>query len=1124
MSFWKRLPPGWRAWDGDEWEEEEDDGGGGGDGGDGGEDEGDDDSGDDGDDWGGGDGDEWDGDEWDGDVDFGGGDDGSDSGDGYDGGGSDYHWDSGMDRETSFRSDRNRDLFDREDDRDSGDSWFEREQRRQEEERKRQEEERRRQEEERRREEEARRLEEEQRRVYAWMHGVEPDELMKEGPAEEAPMVPTPPRMDPSTVAKQPKWFTDDSGQYAHLGVQPGERLWVTNDGNVYRENSDGSTYVIRSYGSDEDETRRTLYNAANLPSAADRTPIKGPPTTGETPRPTVIAAPNEGTRTEPTTPLVNGLPADAPVTNPPATNAQNDAQVAANAAADTTAQAGGTPTQVAEAAATAAVMASDKQTLGGQSAWTQRMFREMYKDTADQEWVKQHEAELARNQRIYGSREPTPGARDIGVADGLPAPDRTIGRTPPPGPNQNARYGVNWDVEQPAAPATEKPAPPAPTVTATGGTGVPIGAPASGLPSSGPPPAVDQRAANRPGERAGGPLPPVSAEEERRQGQQTTPFNPQGSNPVTLDASGQPVETFNRPVKAEGFVPASNTTQGEAISGLPPARGATRDDYNLPPDPVTAALDSPRPLNTLVAMEAQGKGEPPSSVPEKVDQIVGGIAQLMRGEKEGAWTEPYLNDTARIAWAKEERAQGRAADPRQAPTEYVEKWKDALFGKIRNPDGKTPDPPMVKELHQQLLDRAADLTPKDQPFRWQDAYGATGERGLISRQVASNDCGPNAFSTILRSRGYNADPAQTFTFARQQGYHNGSEFTGPENYARMLRDEAGLDAKAAPIDWNVIDKELAEGRPVTLSGPGHYWVISAKDDQGRYYGGATSAVVRNPEWAKPNQFNWGGPPNTMITARGDVDPNARGVKALGLRPAGSTAPQPNRALLSTQYQTAGQRASARVDEGMQAQSAQVPTTQSTAPSPRANLKPQFTVQETDEMRNRILQEMPDFKFDPNDDIETRIKKIAPAVDWLEREYGVSAEAIVGAAYNENGLGAANSPAVKGNNLWSVMYVPQDPLSKGPIPEGRWAQYNSPKEALARFVSMYAHPENGKTSVWAVRGDKDKMFQELLKQKYFVKEPGFEHWDPDVGAELYRQYKAGQPLNTGAAQGKKGRV
>jgi hypothetical protein len=289
----------------------------------------------------------------------------------------------------------------------------------------------------------------------------------------------------------------------------------------------------------------------------------------------------------------------------------------------------------------------------------------------------------------------------------------------------------------------------------------------------------------------------------------------------------------------------------------------------------------------------------------------------MLRGDRDETgkpivWAEPYLNDVARLAWSREEAQNGRESDPRKAPVEYVEKWKDAFYGA----DEKVP---LVKEIQQEMIDNAAARTPPGKPFQWQDAYGPTGEKGLISHQVDLVDCGPNAFSTILRSRGYNADPRQTFNFAIDRGYHssrlmaNGKysdgEFSGPDNMVRMLKDEAGLQASSAPISpdgkgWEKVDSELAAGRPVMLSSPGHYWVISSKDpNTGKYYAGGTTLTSEQP-WLTRGGFTYRGAANTAIFTNGDVDPNSRAVKAMNLKP--PQMGQPNtRPLLSGQTEFA---------------------------------------------------------------------------------------------------------------------------------------------------------------------------------------------------------------------------
>jgi hypothetical protein len=374
----------------------------------------------------------------------------------------------------------------------------------------------------------------------------------------------------------------------------------------------------------------------------------------------------------------------------------------------------------------------------------------------------------------------------------------------------------------------------------------------------------------------------------------------------ATIDAQGNVIsdqrfipERFSVRIDAQGNVlgpaegPAYQPMASTDTSYQAPAEGAA--------DPVVRAMDSPTPIDSLAMMAAQNQNKGPDyDYRADAYNISQGISGLLKGDKNAVWAEPYLNDVARLAWAREERSNGRASDPRNAPVEYIEKWKDAFYGSDHSV-------PLVKEVDQQMIDYAASKTPPNKPFRWQDAFGPTGEGGLISSQVTKVDCGPNAFSTILRSRGYNADPAKTYTFALQTKYHNGNEFAGPDAMVRMLHDEAGLEASSSPISpdgrgWEAVDKELAEGRPVILSSRGHYWVVSAKDANGKYYAGPT-ALKGNPEWLPRGGFVYEGVANTAIFARGNVDPNSRSVQQMNLKPpeggTGST-----RMLLSGQTRT----------------------------------------------------------------------------------------------------------------------------------------------------------------------------------------------------------------------------
>ena len=751
--------------------------------------------------------------------------------------------------------------------------------------------------------------------------------------------------------------------------------------------------------------------------------------------------------------------------------------QVAATAAATAVTQSGGTPEQAGQAAEAAARTAYDKQTLAQQSSWTRAAFRSQYGANAEAEWQRQHQAELERNQRLYGASEPTAGTAPVAGAPAgtAAAPNRRIGATPAPTPGLDARYGITsaapatvpaptlsanpttastaapvaQDGKQTAtgilpgapvaAPTTLSPTrttPPPGTTAATlppgtdastpprGGAPLlpprlPVPAPASNYPEERvPPPAASRTTVPTPADLdadGGARIPAAGLERDDDVLTITRPPTSEASYPprqvsraewntgayspdiwTVQNAEANPARSVQTPTDQSGFeadqgprespqpnyplpagdgselrpdpgtgrrgtAPPSPTGYSQTLTGpegtftrlrneeeyitdangvqIPQAStgngyvteqmASTDTSISSPPtdvDPVAAAIDNPEPITALATLAAN----PGEDAQQNSYHITQGIAALLRGDSAGAWAEPYLNDVGRLAWAKEERANGRVSDPRDAPVEYIEKFKDGVAGS----DERVP---LVKELNQQMINIAAERTPTGQPFRWQEVYGANGDKGLISRQVTAVDCGPNAFSTILRSRGYNADPAAAFTFAKQNGYHSGSQFNGPAAYARMLKQEAGLDSEQVGLNdqgWSRVDQELVEGRPVTLSSPGHYWVVTAKDEQGRYYAGATS-LRGNPEWMPRSGFSYGGVANTAILARGDVDPNSRAVKAMGIPPpppmgggAGPGTGASNRALLSgqTEYQAPAQRATARVRQGMQQQSESLQT------------------------------------------------------------------------------------------------------------------------------------------------------------------------------------------------------
>jgi hypothetical protein len=615
---------------------------------------------------------------------------------------------------------------------------------------------------------------------------------------------------------------------------------------------------------------------------------------------------------------------------------------------------------------------ARDGQTLAQQSGWTRSAFQSQYGAEAEREWIKQHEAELDKNRQAYGVDEPLAGANPLPTAPAgtKAAPSRTIGAVaPPPAAGQAPitaapASGTGWSFQP--GPQASAPTNGVPSYTATDlvvvqdlvtkteitMTGAQLDAakanpalkdryqplrivaPGSATtikPPTAPLTAPSALAGGQAAQGAGAaPVPGSSAPSSASAPQPVTPGVEKDEDVLTVSQpsiGGAPFQITRAEYKRR--VQFSSTTGPSTLKvDYDPAHSAPQTPANpvatqtmslstgtqatAAPNQTTQSYTSDvKPVDEIVRMAGKS--------PEEARRVTQGISALLKGDPSGAYAEPYLNDVARMAWAKQERAQGRNVDPLDAPTTYIESWKDAFYGSDVNV-------PLVRELDQQMIDYAADQsTAVNRPFDWKEAFGDTGENGLISRQVASNDCGPNAFSTVLRSFGYNADPAQTFEYAKQKGYHDGEQFTGPNNMARMLREEAGIQAQAVPMDWSLVDKELDAGRVVVLSSGGHYWTVSARRDGPNgpeYYGGATSTVVGNAAWSPAAGIRHGGAPNTMIITQGTVDPNSRAVREMGLKPPTGSGATPNRALLSSMTTNGAQRLTQNVTQNMRNSSA----------------------------------------------------------------------------------------------------------------------------------------------------------------------------------------------------------
>jgi len=533
---------------------------------------------------------------------------------------------------------------------------------------------------------------------------------------------------------------------------------------------------------------------------------------------------------------------------------------------------------------------ARDGQSLSGQSIETQSAFRLRYSQDADWQWVKEHEAELDNIAR--GLPAKPPGATPV-VDSGTKS--ATLVSAQPPAAVQPKSGAAVTTAAPGSKPWFQSGWTPAPTdrVTvydaATGRTKVITGSAflASIRYTGASMASYNAIRAVEPG------TDPSALELDSWEGDGPKPSSTATAPAPTTSNAQQAPSALSSP-SVPGQTPTGPTTRTMSNRVVTPSEEARQPD--LP-------SDGELPLSYLARSTGQS--------PEKIAQ---GVASLMKGDQSATWVQPYLYDVARMAWAKQERSQGRNVSPLDAPVDYIESWLDAFYG-------SDTSVPLVKELDQQMMDYAATQTVPGGPFNWRVAFGETGEKGLISRQVTDRDCGTNSFANVLRSLGYNIDPGTAYQYGKTKGYHDGEQFTGPYNFSRMLREEAGVNAQTIPINWNEVDKQLDAGKVVVLSSGGHYWTVASRREGPNgpeYYTGATGSVVGNPEWATAGQIRYGGAPNYMIVVDGNVNPQSRVVQETGIRAA---TPTPDRTLLSSgirQQQQQNNRASTSSQGGYQ--------------------------------------------------------------------------------------------------------------------------------------------------------------------------------------------------------------
>lgn len=545
--------------------------------------------------------------------------------------------------------------------------------------------------------------------------------------------------------------------------------------------------------------------------------------------------------------------------------------------------------------------------------------------------------------------------------------------------------------------------------------------------------------------------------------------------------------------------------------------------------------------LSMYDAQKAGTSRIPLRDIPVEEKAVVAdAVGALARGDEAPKWAINPLQNAARAAWQKENGDPG--IDPKYADPQYVAKWVNGFL------EGKT-DQPLQKELSEDIR-RVGKAPPEDiaaslKGPSWIGKYGRDLGAGVKvdneTKQLAVPQtqemaaryglgvqntlavCGPIAANAMLRAANgddsISLDQVWKKATSGPNPYWNGA-WTGPVNYARFLGKEYGKDVGLVtelsysagdvgdlsnprmgvrPSEISqVMAQDVTEGKPVTVSisgTNGHYFVATDYDPAAnKFYVGTTGTVYRGGStWMSLDQMKTtaGGGAiaairfNSPLTGERKGEPvkiavPGEAIKSMDEIDRQSVAAQPAAGGLS------------RSDEWRGTGTPPVAQSPATPQYAEMAFKPSASEPEIRSLQQRIVSEAPKLPDKPLGSTEETMKAWAPTLQWVETQTGLPAEYMAGIVMAENGFGNSNLSR-NYNNYFSLEHNSLDRFSQG-APDGRFASYKTPQDALARFVGMIAHPENSyntRGSAWQDRKDPDKFIQGLVKGGYIVDEKGF---------------------------------
>lgn len=196
------------------------------------------------------------------------------------------------------------------------------------------------------------------------------------------------------------------------------------------------------------------------------------------------------------------------------------------------------------------------------------------------------------------------------------------------------------------------------------------------------------------------------------------------------------------------------------------------------------------------------------------------GVTFPLDGEPFGLGTQPTISQNVDSAFGMLDEARQEARRP--STEDYSQ--------------GNYTPPPAPQRPYAGADYTARTLTP--------DQFDST-----LSREEALAACGPAAYVAFARAMNRNPTMREAVDLARRYGWTTGG-MSGPDDQTKML-NEQGIPAEMQwiardePIPTNRLNQEIAAGRPVILSTPGHYFVITDRNPDGSYHVGASGTAYR---------------------------------------------------------------------------------------------------------------------------------------------------------------------------------------------------------------------------------------------------------------------------------------